>query len=138
MDVRGVLVELFGRIPGHLEAAVTGLDATALAWSPGPGSNPIGWLAWHLTRVQDHHVSELLDVDQVWVGGDWAARFGLAADPHDTGYGHQPSHVAVVRPDGPDVVLGYYAAVAARTDSLLADVTGPGLDRIVDDRWDPP
>lgn len=138
MDVREVLVELFGRIPEHVQAAVDGLDAAALAWSPGPGSNPIGWLAWHLTRVQDHHVAELLDVDQVWVTGNWADRFGLPADPDDIGYGHDPDDVATVRPDGPGAVLDYYAAVSARTDSLLAEVTAAELDRVVDDRWDPP
>jgi hypothetical protein len=34
---------------------------------------------WHTARVQDHHVAELLDEDQLWVDGDWARRFGGSA-----------------------------------------------------------
>ena len=43
-----------------------------------------------------------------------------------------------MRPDGPEVLVEYYEAVAARTAGLLAGVTGADLDRVVDERWDPP
>ena len=32
-----------------------------------PESNSVGWLIWHLTRVQDHHIAEVLGSDQLWV-----------------------------------------------------------------------
>ena len=138
MDVRELLEELFGRIPDHLHRAVDGLSAADLAEAPTPGANTIGWLVWHLTRVQDHHVSDLLGREQVWTTGPWPARFGLESDADDTGYGHHVDQVAKVRPDGPEVLIGYYEAVAARTAELLAAVTASDLDRVVDERWDPP
>lgn len=138
MDVRDLLIELFDRIPDEIAVAVDGLDAETLHRAPEPGTNSIGWLVWHLTRVQDHHVSELLDEDQVWATSGWAARFGLDADPANTGYGHRPADVEVVRPDGADALTGYYAAVAARTRELLDGLTAADLDRVVDERWDPP
>ncbi len=138
MDVQGLLIELFGRVGDHVHRAVDGLDAEGLARSPAPGTNSVGWLVWHLTRVQDHHVSELLDQPQVWVEGDWAARVGVAADPDNTGYGHTPEQVAAIRPDGPATLIGYYQAVAERTAGLLATTTPDDLDRVVDRRWDPP
>ena len=52
-----------------------------LVWTPAPGANSIGWLVWHLTRVQDDHVADLLDEEQLWTTGPWAPRFGLAPDP---------------------------------------------------------
>lgn len=70
--------------------------------------------------------------------GSWASRFGLDPDPDDTGYGHDPAQVAAVRPDGPDAVTGYLEAVQARTVDLIGAVDADGLDRIVDERWDPP
>jgi hypothetical protein len=138
MDERELLIDLFGRVSEHVRDAVEGLDADVLSRSPGPGTNSIGWLIWHLTRVQDHHVADLLDEDQVWCGGDWAARMGLKPDPDNTGFGHGPGDVATVRPDGWEVLLGYYEIVAARTASLLGQLTPDDLDRIVDRRWDPP
>lgn len=139
MDVDGLLVELFGRVREHVEEVVEGLDPADLVVRPEPGSNPIGWTIWHLTRVQDHHVSELLEREQVWVEGDWGPRFGLAvSDPDDHGWGHTAEQVAAVRPESGRVLLDYYTAVEARTLALLRSTTPHDLDRIVDRRWDPP
>jgi len=138
MDTSALLLELYGRTPPIVSDAVDRLDDGQLAWVPSPGANSIGWLVWHLTRVQDHHVSELLEEEQVWTTGEWAARCGLAPDPHNTGYGHGPDDVAGVRPESPDVLLGYLDAVWARTQRFLEGLGDEELDRVVDRRWDPP
>ena len=138
MDVSELLLDGYGRLPSLVRSAVEGLTPDELRWAPGPGANPIGWLVWHLTRVQDHHVSELLDADQVWVSGDVARRFGLEPDPNNTGYGHRPKQLDTVRPENPDALIDYYGAVAARTDDLLRSLKPEDLDRVVDHRWDPP
>lgn len=138
MDVAGLLLEMYGRIPPLARYAVEGADLDTLVTSPAPGTNPVAWLVWHLTRVQDHHVAELLDEDQVWVGDGWASRFGLDPDPSNTGYSHSPAEVAAVRPDSPAALLGYLDAVQARTTKMLEGLQPADLDRIVDRRWDPP
>ena len=138
MDVSSLFLELYGRIPPLARSAVEGTDAAALTRVVAPGTNPIGWLVWHAARVQDHHVAELLDTDQLWVQDGWAGRFGLAPDPGNTGYGHDPDDVAAVRPEGPDALIRYLDAVTARTRELLVGVTPDALDRIVDRRWNPP
>jgi DinB family protein len=138
MDVAELLLEMYGRIPPLARLAVEGADRATLTRSPEPGTNPVGWLVWHASRVQDHHVAELLDQDQIWTTGDWATRFGLEPDPHNTGYGHGPDEVAAVQPDGPDVLVGYLDVVHARTCAFLEGLVPADLDRIVDRRWDPP
>jgi len=138
MDVSELLGELFSRIDQHVHGVLEGLATDDLVAVAEPGSNPIGWLLWHLTRVQDSHVAELLEEDQVWVEPGWAARFGLEPDPANVGYGHRAEQVAEVRPESPSAIAEYHAAVAARTRSLLAALTPDALDRVVDRRWDPP
>ncbi len=138
MNVNEVMAEAFGRLPGLVRSVVEGLTPEQLRWSPSPGANPIGWLVWHITRVQDHHVAELLGQEQLWVSGGWAGRFGLAADPSNTGFGHSPAQAAEVRPDSAQVLVDYYDAVAARTGGFLRGLKPDDLDRIVDERWDPP
>jgi hypothetical protein len=138
MDVRQVFEDSFGRVDEGVRAVVDGLSAEQLAWAPSPGANPIGWQVWHLARVQDSHVTELVGGDEVWTSGGWAARFGLQPDPENTGYGHTADEVAAVRADGPDALIDYYDAVRARLTELLATIDPAGLDRIVDRRWDPP
>jgi uncharacterized damage-inducible protein DinB len=138
MDTAPLLLELYGRIPPLVAAAVEGLDAEELHRAPAPGANTIGWLVWHLTRVQDHHISELLDTEQIWMSGEWARRCGLEPDSSDTGYGHGPEDVRAVRPEGPDVLLGYLREVDVRTRAMLGGLVPEDLDRVVDERWDPP
>jgi uncharacterized damage-inducible protein DinB len=131
-------MDLYDRIPEHVRGAVVGLSAEDLVTSPEPGSNTVGWLVWHLTRVQDDHVAELLDAEQLWVTGDWPARFGLRADPGNTGFGHTPAEVGAVRPDSAEALISYYEAVAARTRDFLQTLTPDDLERVIDARWDPP
>jgi hypothetical protein len=136
MDVASLLTELYGRIPPLARSVIDGADLATLAESPSPGANPIAWMVWHTARVQDHHVAEILDSDQIWIA--WAGRFGLSPDPSNTGYGHSALDVAAVRPEHPAVLIDYLDAVDLRTRTLLETLTPAALDRIVDRRWDPP
>src|SRR3954471_9310442 len=138
MDIAGLLDELYGRIPPLARRAVDGLDADALVAAPAPGANTIAWLVWHSARVQDHHVGELLDADQVWQSGGWAGGFGLEPDPQNTGYGHTADDVARVRPVDAAALVDYLDAVQARTVAWLRDLEADDLDRVVDPRGDPP
>ena len=138
MESKDLLIDLFGRVSEHVHQIADGLSPEDLLVTPTEEANPIGWLLWHLTRVQDHHVAEVLGEAQVWVEGDWAPRFGLAPDPDDTGYGHTAEQVHAVRPESAAAAVEYYDAVAARTARWLESVSAADLDRIVDERWDPP
>jgi uncharacterized damage-inducible protein DinB len=138
VDVAAVFEDLFSRVDENVRQVVDGLTAEQLATPPSAGANPIGWLVWHLTRVQDAHVAEQLGRPQVWVTEPWPARFGLVADPQDHGYGHTAEQVAAVRPESAEALTGYYDAVRARTTEFLGGLDADALDRIVDTHWDPP
>jgi len=138
MDIAALLIELYGRIPPLARSATSGLDPDQLTTPPEPGANTVAWLVWHVARVQDHHIAEILGEDQIWAGEGWAERFGLVPDPSNTGYGHRPDDVAQVRPEGTDALVDYLDAVQRRTEVFLGGLSESDLDRIVDRRWDPP
>ena len=46
--------------------------------------------------------------------------------------------VAEIRPDGPQVLLDYYASVHARSLEYVQRTTCSDMDRVIDRRWDPP
>lgn len=139
MDLSEILREAYGRVPESVHATLDGLDDDQLTHRPTPHANSIAWLVWHLTRVQDDHVADAFGTTQVYVETGFAERF-LAHFDHaidEIGYGHTSEQVAAVR--APAALLGEYLdAVHARTVELLADVTEADLDRVVDERWDPP
>jgi uncharacterized protein DUF664 len=133
-----LLSDAFGRVHEDVHAAVQGLSEDQLATRLDADANSIGWLCWHLARVQDDHLAEAFGTSQVWhqpTWAQWADRFGLTIA--DIGYGHSSKQVGRVRAPG-DMFTGYLDAVHAQTLRLIADVTDEDLDRVVDKRWDPP
>jgi len=137
MTTSELLVDAFGRIRQLVQQSVTGADSEGLSYRPEPGANSIAWLAWHLTRTQDDHVSEIAGIDQAWIAEGWHDRFEMEADPDNTGYGHGPDDVAAILAD-PDVLLAYHEVVADRSLVHLATLDDAGLDRIIDRSYDPP
>jgi hypothetical protein len=113
------------------------LDVDQLAWRPDPGSNSIAWLVWHLTRVEDDHIAEVAGAEQVWTADGWYDRFALPFPPPAHGYRHSADEVAQVRVAG-DLLVGYQQATATRAIEYVGGLSAGDLDRIVDDRWDPP
>jgi uncharacterized damage-inducible protein DinB len=138
VQTRDLLSDAYGRIQEIVHRSAAGLDAEGLAFRPEADANSIAWLVWHLTRIQDHHLSEIAGRDQAWTANGWAVRLGMPADPDETGFGHTSEQVAAVRPAGPQDVLGYHDAVAARTQQYLETVDAEELDRVIDRSYDPP
>jgi len=138
MDAKDILRDGFDRIPDLAARAADGLDASLLVARVDPAANTIAWLVWHLARVQDAQVSEVAGSEQVWTSRGWANRFGLDLPEGDTGYGHSPDDVARVVVDSPEPLLGYLADVHEATTTYLAGLVDADLDRVVDERWDPP
>ena len=133
-----VLVDAFGRVRDAVHAAIDGLSGDELAQRLDPDANSIAWLVWHLSRVQDDHVSEVAGADQIWTSGGWAERFALPLTLSDTGYGHTSEQVASVRVGDAALLGGYYDAVHDETARYVAGLSDTDLDRVVDRRWDPP
>lgn len=130
-----ILVDAFGRVRELVTDLTDGLTDEIATYRPDPGANTIAWLIWHLSRIQDDHVADLAQVDQVWP--EWRERFGLPFGEWATGYGQGPTEVAAVRVSG-DLLGRYHQAVHDLTLLYLDGITAEELDRIVDTRWDPP
>jgi uncharacterized damage-inducible protein DinB len=138
MRSRDLLTYAYSQIGETLRAAVEGLSPDQLAQRPGPDANPIGWLAWHALRVQDDHLAEVAGTGQVWTAQGFAGRFALPVDDAATGYGMSSEEVAAVRVPSADLLLEYADAVLARSREFLGGLSDDDLDRVVDERWDPP
>ncbi|WP_431955738.1 mycothiol transferase [Nocardia lijiangensis] len=132
-----LLTDGYERVREVVHEAVDGLGEDALTFRIDPGANTIAWLIWHLTRVQDDHIAEVADAEQVWTEQGWYGRFGLPFDERATGYGDGPDDVALVRAPA-ELLSGYYDAVHEQTLDFVRDLSDDDLARVVDIRWDPP
>ena len=132
-----LLADGFGRIRDAVHHAVDGLTPEELTFRLDGEANSIAWLVWHLTRVQDDHVADVAGTDQVWTSSGWAGRFALPLDVSDTGYGHNSNQVTLITSDA-ESLREYHDAVYEMTLQFVGRVTDADLDRVVDQRWEPP
>jgi Protein of unknown function (DUF664) len=145
MTSAGLLVDAFDRIRSTVSQTVSGLDAVQLAHRVSPDANTIGWLVWHLTRVQDDHVATAFGVPQVWSAEGWAARFGLRGSSMETGYGHTSEQVhdfsaamSAAGTPAAELLTGYHEATYEQTITLVSGISDGDLERVVDASWRPP
>jgi hypothetical protein len=138
VDVTDMLDDALSRLPDLVRDAVADLADEDLAWSPAAGANSIGWLVWHLTRVQDAQIAPVVDAEQLWTRDGWADRFGIPDGANDHGYGWSTDQVTALRVPSVDVLLDHLDAVNARCRELVAGLSADDLDRVIDESYDPP
>jgi uncharacterized damage-inducible protein DinB len=137
VDSSGVLIDGFDRIAQTVHGVLDDLSPGAIVFRVDEQANSIGWLIWHLTRVQDDHLADAMPAEQVWLSAGWAGQFGLPFDRSATGYGQSSKDVAAVRASA-ELLAGYHDAVHDQTVEYLRTVRDGDLDRVVDTRWNPP
>ncbi|MFH5823950.1 DinB family protein [Georgenia sp. AZ-5] len=137
MNTAELLIEAYSRVPDGIYRVLDGLDPTGLTARPDAEANSIAWIVWHVARSQDAQVAEVADADEAWLADGWSDRFDLPFDDAATGYGQTSEEVAAVRASAEDL-RGYLEDVQRRTLEFLSTLADEDLDRIVDERWDPP
>jgi len=138
MESPNLLLTAFDDIETVVRRALDGIDPALLTARIDPEANTIAWLVWHLTRVQDDHVAEVAGTEQAYTGAGWADRFGLPFGPEAIGYGFSSDDVARTGISDPQLLLDYHADVHRRTAEFVQTLSAEDLDRVVDERWDPP
>jgi len=138
MQTISLLNELYGRLAPLVPEVLDGLSPEDLVAPPSDGANTIGWLVWHMGRVQDHHLADVMGVEQIWTTGSHAASVGLDADPENNGYGNTYEQVLAVRPESAAALADYFSAVLRRSIAWIETLDEAALDRVVDTRWYPP
>lgn len=137
MTPADLLTDALDRVRESVASVLDGASDDLLVQRPGPDANSIAWLVWHLTRVLDDHVSDVAGTEQVWTAGGYAERFDLPFDTADIGYGQTSEQVGQVRASAA-LLADYYDAAHAQALGFVGAVTPESLDRVVDERWDPP
>ena len=115
MEWRELVVDGYDRLPEVVEEVLAGVRAADLDWPPRPGANPLGWTVWHLTRVQDAQIADLMGEPDLWTRDGWHAKFDRPPVHDDHGYGHTAAQVRAFRSPSAKVQLDYLRATTDRT-----------------------
>lgn len=134
----------FTRVQEGIESLLEQATEPMLGFRASSTANPIGWLVWHLSRVQDDHFADLgsaldlgIPAGQCWITDDWVSRFELPYDAKDTGFGHSSDEVAAFGKYEVGLLLGYHTDVHGQASKILAALKDSDLGEVIDTRWDP-
>ncbi|MSQ12078.1 MAG: DinB family protein [Dehalococcoidia bacterium] len=111
-------------------SAVTGLTPEQLRWAPASGTNPIGFLLFHVFRTEDLLThTHLASIPQVWERDGWASRWKLPPAPAGaTGNGWTAQQVTAFQVSPLDELLAYGRAVRDASAHVIRSLDPTELD----------
>lgn len=133
-----LLLDAFGRVQELVPTVVHGLSAQELTWRPDADANSVGWLVWHLSRVQDNHLAEIGGSSEVWIADGWSERFALPYPESAIGYGQSSDSVGQFFVDDPSLLSSYHDSVQDMTAGIISRLSPEDYGRVIDESFDPP
>ena len=131
MNAAELYIDAMGRADGTLRKALDGLSLEEIRSQPaGAGSNPIGWLVWHLSRGRASIAAGITGTDSVWETGGWAARFGMEGEvPRFV-----PEDVHTFDPKSPETLMGFFSEAAEKAYGAVRGLSDEDIEREVPTR----
>jgi len=127
MTLNEFIEDAFNTEHEYLMDALGDLTADEMMWRPGPEANPIGWILWHMTRVEDMWFQFFIQRQpEIWEKDGWNDKFGLPI--RDNGFDHTLEQVSNFPAYDLKTMQAYGDAVRAETLSYLKTVTPEQMD----------
>ncbi len=133
MTLNEFIADALDKENGFLLDALDGLGPDELAWQPAADANSIGWILWHMVRVEDMWIQFFAQFQtELWETEGWHEKFGLPT--RDNGFGHTADQVNNF--PGVDLAefLRYRAAVRQATLAYLDTLTAEDMERVPRER----
>ena len=131
MNAADLYLDAMGRADGTLRKALDGLTLDEIKSQPaGAGSNPIGWLVWHLSRGRASIAAGITGTDSVWETGGWAARFGMEGEVKR----FMPADVHTFDPKSPETLVGFFEEATEKVYGAVRGLNDDDLEREVPTR----
>jgi len=135
MEWNDLLADGYGRISDTVKDVLHGLSKEDLNWQPRPDCNSIGWTLWHLARVQDSQIADLMGKEQLWIKEKWHLKFKRKADPKDTGFGDTPEDVAAFQSPSTKILMDYLNDVIGQSKQYFPTLSKSDLDKELNEPW---
>lgn len=133
MTLNDFIVDALDKENGFLMDAMDGLGPDQLAWQPAADANSIGWILWHMVRVEDMWIQFFAQFEtEIWEAEGWHEKFGLPT--RDNGFGHTAEQVNNFPTIDLAEFLRYRAAVRQSTLAYLGTLTPEDMERVPRER----
>ena len=127
------IIDALEKETDFLLEALDGLTPDELAWQPAANANSIGWILWHMVRVEDMWIQFFAQFQpELWESDGWHERFGLPT--RDNGFGHTAEQVNNFPRLDLDDFLRYREAVRQSTIAYLNTLALDDMDTVPRER----
>ena len=110
--------ELLSKEDNLLFEIINDLSTDDLYWQPGSESNSIGWIIWHIARVEDMWVQFFSKRGiENWETEDWHTTFSLPT--RQTGFSHTTEQVSLFPRIDIDTLIKYRKSVRRSTIEFI-------------------
>ena len=104
-----------------------GLTDSELTWQPCPNANSIGFIFWHVTRVEDRLIVHFAQgKPEVWIRDGWYQRWGIPEKT--TGLEYPPEQIAGFPVPALKEMQAYFEAVRNETLTYLKKLDAKGFE----------
>ena len=127
MELKNFIERALDALQQQYYRVLEGLTAVELAWQPCPNANSIGFIFWHVTRVEDRLVVHFAQgKPEVWIRDGWHQHWGISAET--TGLEYPPEYVANFPVPELKEMQTYFEAVRQETRTYLQTIDTLGFD----------
>ena len=112
MNVSDFVTDALNTVRGSVAITLDGLSAEHLNLRPASECNSIGC--------------------QCWVHEGWHARYGMPADPTDTGMGHNSEQVSTFKAPDKETLMDHYDAVLQNTLNYLKNMSETDAEKNIE------
>jgi hypothetical protein len=127
MELKDFIERALDALQQRYYSALEGLTAVELACQPGTNTNSIGFIFWHITRVEDRLVVHFAQgKPEVWVRDGWYQRWGIPVEA--TGFEYPSEQVASYPVPALTEMQAYFEAVRQETRTYLQTIDAHGFE----------
>ena len=130
MDTVSFITQCLSQVQLRLLATCEGLAQEQVLWRPAPYANNIGFILWHVARVEDRRVSGIRGTrPDLWESQSWHLRFDQPVDAPEPG---DRMGLKTLPLPALSILIGYLEAVHHQTLEFLSTLTRDGLSVVPD------
>ena len=119
MDHKQFIIDMLNDYRRRVRAATRDLSLDEIHWRPNQDANSIGFIFWHVARVEDRLVTWCIaHSEEIWVRNKWYVEMQLPQQ--STGLGYARSELAQFPKLSILILSEYFDAVRKNTNEFLA------------------
>ena len=127
MELTTFIAQTLEECKRRMYRTLQGLTAAEVAWRPAAEANSIGFMLWHVARVEDRWLHRFAqDTPEIWQRAGWFQRCNLPAS--DTGVGYTVAQIVQFAVPAVGDLQAYFDAVRQATLTYLEAVEAAELD----------